>query len=837
MAFNPQTINKELDMANLTKHNANYSGIKAELDAQDERITANSESLETTQTELSEHIADSVAHLTGAEHDKLTGIDAGAEVNQNAFTQINNVTATTATDTLTIVGGIGITVSTNPATKQLTVTATGDAAPGAHATTHLPGGSDPIPYATDTQGGLMSAEDKISITESAESIANISTALGGFLLRDEMFIPAKDFGVTGTGVETTQIQNAINAAKDAGLPLHFEEGSFTATEIVSTEDVRLFGDNASLIVGGETYKLAPFVEQQHAQIMYARAVEEIAMLPSGSLNRAERALTGGSLRVAVVGDSITEGSDQISSDDCYVNRFESDLRRALPGVSVTVQNFALGGRTLAQFIDPSFVGVSGPEPYPPPASGFYRPWSTVGKSWLNTVRDWQPDILIIAFGMNDTAGTSPAETEANNLETVLSSVNMWYPVPSTVLIPTTLPTKNKVLYSQGQNVTNSVARATREVGRRKGLFIADANRLFQILRDGRDVGTCESKQELDFLGYNDNSKWSGDKSFFTLNSGVLSPTGTDSGKFVIRNKPFYDGTIQVDIMPTTTSQSAWINYRRDVVYGYMTVYATPGNGDATLALYKGDTGELIWGTNNLTIPVGEYSNVKIIANGSRHVVYLNNVKIIDVFTYKNLHSGNVSLGSNQSSVTYRYLNIVYRDAIEFEPAYSEQYLLGKADRSLGGNGINHPTSAGHAIIFLPTLYGVIKRLASVMSNSLPMTTVKSALAAGATVELFSFLFPTGLYKSIFVEVTSSGIQQGLGSRITTTTYHLTWNNNSASWTQLSNYAAGSTGNQLTHTPTGGSAPKLSCTTVGTTPGSELTSTIRIVGEDCAVTKL
>lgn len=181
MAFNPRTINKELDFANLAKHNDNYADIKTELDAHDAHIAAQTAhgstadatpgkimqrdsagrakvaapaaaddiarkaEVDAVQEALDEHIGDAGVHLSGADRDKLDGIEPGAEPNQNAFAQVNNVVAASESDTLTIAGGTGITISTNPTTKTVTVTATGTATPGAHGSSHDNDGSDPIP--------------------------------------------------------------------------------------------------------------------------------------------------------------------------------------------------------------------------------------------------------------------------------------------------------------------------------------------------------------------------------------------------------------------------------------------------------------------------------------------------------------------------------------------------------------------------------------------------------------------------------------------------------------------------------------------------------------------
>lgn len=123
---------------------------KTEWDSKADGITA---------TQLAAHVADMVAHLTAVEHNKLTGISAGAQVNQNAFSQVNGASAASTTDQFFIVGGIGITVSTNPTTKTVTITATGDTAPAPHAITHVDG-SDQIPDAeTSGASGLMSGSD------------------------------------------------------------------------------------------------------------------------------------------------------------------------------------------------------------------------------------------------------------------------------------------------------------------------------------------------------------------------------------------------------------------------------------------------------------------------------------------------------------------------------------------------------------------------------------------------------------------------------------------------------------------------------------------------------
>lgn len=157
------------NQTNISDHIANKTIHVTQADKDD----WNSKAPGSTQTELDDHINDKVVHVTQAEHEKLDGIQEGAEVNQNAFSKINNVEAGTKTDSITIKGGTGISVTSNPLSKEVEITATGEAAPGPHAETHLEFGSDPIPLATETDGGLMSAADKLALNQANAGITQV----------------------------------------------------------------------------------------------------------------------------------------------------------------------------------------------------------------------------------------------------------------------------------------------------------------------------------------------------------------------------------------------------------------------------------------------------------------------------------------------------------------------------------------------------------------------------------------------------------------------------------------------------------------------------------------
>lgn len=115
--------------------------------------------------------------MSATDKNKVDGIQEGAEVNQNAFSSLNTIAAANKTDKVTFVGGTGITVTTDAGKKEIKITATGNATPGPHAETHLPGGTDVIPFASDTAGGLMSDKDKKDLTATVTQLGQTTSTL------------------------------------------------------------------------------------------------------------------------------------------------------------------------------------------------------------------------------------------------------------------------------------------------------------------------------------------------------------------------------------------------------------------------------------------------------------------------------------------------------------------------------------------------------------------------------------------------------------------------------------------------------------------------------------
>lgn len=177
----------------------------------------------------------------------LNTVEEGAQKNQNAFSTVNNVAANTPTDTLSVVGGTGITVSTNTLDKKITISATGEAIPGLHGSAHNNDGPDPIP-------------DLVTVTAQLADLA----------------INVKAYGATGDGTtdDTIAITNAVSHCFTNGLMLNWGPGTYlTTASIPDFHQIRHTG-NGVIKRGDNTYTLTP----------YRTTVNKLFVSPSGSDN-------------------------------------------------------------------------------------------------------------------------------------------------------------------------------------------------------------------------------------------------------------------------------------------------------------------------------------------------------------------------------------------------------------------------------------------------------------------------------------------------------------------------------------------------------------------------
>ena len=225
-----------------------------------ESVTANQESIESLINTKVDKVTGkglSTNDYTTAEKNKLSGIASGAEVNQNAFSNIiigdTTISANSKTDTLTLSEGSNITIT--PDNDTITITAKD--------TTY----SD----ATQSVAGLMSANDKKKLDGIAEgankySLPNASSSTkGGVKIGSNITVSSGTISLTKDNVtnalgyvpptaynsateETAGLMSAEDKAKLDGITASADSVSFTQSLTSGTEvgTININGSNTKL---------------------------------------------------------------------------------------------------------------------------------------------------------------------------------------------------------------------------------------------------------------------------------------------------------------------------------------------------------------------------------------------------------------------------------------------------------------------------------------------------------------------------------------------------------------------------------------------------------------
>jgi len=202
-------------------------------------------------------------YLTSAERTKLSGIATGAEVNQNAFSNVavsgqTTVAADAKTDTLTLVAGTGVTLTTDATTDSITIAAS-SAASNSFETLAVAGQSSIVAdSSTDTL--TIAAGTGITLTTDASTdtltITNSATganAFGNVAVADQTTVAADSTNDTLTLAAGAGIAITTDATTDT-VTVASTINSFSNIAVSGQSNVIAdsAGDTLTLVAAGGT---------------------------------------------------------------------------------------------------------------------------------------------------------------------------------------------------------------------------------------------------------------------------------------------------------------------------------------------------------------------------------------------------------------------------------------------------------------------------------------------------------------------------------------------------------------------------------------------------------
>ena len=386
-------------------------------------------------------------------------------------------------------------------------------------------------------------------------------------------------------------------------------------------------------------------------------------------------------RVSVVGDSLsTPAPNALDATSSFWSYIQDKIRADNPNEEIEFFNRAIGGRVFGE-LDGT------------PVSGFPSWYTDTGVPWLDYVEADKPDLVIVSMGMNGGGNT-------NNIASIISiiqKIRAWEYRPDMVFTTTPLPTTDEAAAFSGQFATVAaqedrelVSWAVRSVCAYYGVPVLDVNRTCLAIRDGRDpllpIVKRDTSPALTSGAFVSDIEirngWSA--SVNVPNRAAYSPTGN----LAIR----LDSKSAEAFLTLTGANELRVN-----------LYGRPGNPYRQI-------------TVGPVIPDAPHT-LEISVKGSELVVRLDGEPLSDVhapITF--IHEGgrhfpaigNFSAGyANGPLTAVNYFN--YNVPKRFKPTAKNSEIWGvsvsPADTKLpdGGNGVNHPTSAGARLLYGATL--------------------------------------------------------------------------------------------------------------------------------------
>jgi hypothetical protein len=196
-------------------------------------------------------------YLTSSERTKLSGIATGAEVNQNAFSNVavsgqTTVAADAKTDTLTLVAGTGVTLTTDAGADSITIAASGSSsnsfetiAVAGQSSVVADSGTDTLTLAAGT--GITITTDASTDTVTITNSATGANAFGNVAVAGQTTVAADTTNDTltiaaGTGIslttdattDTLTITNSVTAPNTFGTIAVATQSSVVADSTTDT---------------------------------------------------------------------------------------------------------------------------------------------------------------------------------------------------------------------------------------------------------------------------------------------------------------------------------------------------------------------------------------------------------------------------------------------------------------------------------------------------------------------------------------------------------------------------------------------------------------------------
>lgn len=372
--------------------------------------------------------------------------------------------------------------------------------------------------------------------------------------------------------------------------------------------------------------------------------------------------------VVLVGDSISsENPNQSVDGSSFWNVLTSEIRSNNLKRNITFFNRAIGAQTWT-----SFNGV---------ANANLPSWYTSPtKAWIEYIKELQPDLVVVAFGMNDRENFVFAQMNAA-ITKLLSFTTAPDIILATTMVPSASSTNIDISGSVAQNGRDATSGYIRGKALVNNFGFLDLNRRSRLVRDGLDVRACALQNHI--TNQTNTIPWTATQTsqsdFYLLAtfSSVLNWTG--------QTLTFPLGTTG----PNTVTE--------------LLLDDSSGKVRVTVRDRQGGVGTSIQEqvVSTLTSPTGTVSINLIVVDSTLQVI-VNNTSIYSktIARFSGEFYPSISAAVSWGSASITYSGGKYA---QYAPRATDLELWGDSGLGYGGNTFNHPSSIGVALMIAPVV--------------------------------------------------------------------------------------------------------------------------------------
>lgn len=502
-------------------------------------------------------------------------------------------------------------------------------------------------------------------TETADGdgygIIEIAGKSGRWVRVDMYPVTLEKFGATGSGDEYLIVQQCINYCYSNNIKIvEFSRDIQINGLIGNRQEVTFIAKNGAKFTGDSTYKLRWFAEGTPTSLpVFGISASQVPAMSRSSVN------------FVVVGDSLsTRSPNAVDRSDTFYSALVSKVKDDNIDANITFYNRAVGGMSW-----PNLDSVA--------TSNFPDWYDDTGKAWLDYVEELNPDVVVIAMGMNG----SSASQSPSYIRSVYNKIKAFASNPDVIFVSTPVPSTEPgstyyndfATYGQ-QELRNFTGGLTWHFARYHNVPCIDINRQCNLIRDGFDIRNTYAEVYPDAALVN--GAWVPD---------IL--VRNFSATLILNDNSAYSSTNQLSVKVGSDNTEV--------------VFIQEDAGDLKLSFFDaaGVNYNVITITGH-TIPTGAHTlrvevydgTFKAYIPGVAEDTVMDPVPMIvggDLYSPK--------IGTYQDSWASGELDGITATIgrhIQYIPTITNNELWGVPDGTsgtktpFGGNGINHPTSIG-----------------------------------------------------------------------------------------------------------------------------------------------